>query len=194
MMIEPKLRPMTASDLDAIMAIERVNFPFPWTEGNFKDSMSSGYICLVMEQGNQVMGYAVLIMVLDEAHLLNISVAALHQHQGLGRQPNRTVWTFYWALADGAPAERALFAVERHAGDAFGRPVGVAAEQRVIVRCAQEAHDAQLLHQLVPKLLRAGLIQLAFLQIAFDVDVEEARDAADRHGGSCCMNSAMRRA
>jgi len=26
-------------------------------------------------------------------------------HQGLGRQPNRTVWTFYWALADGAPAD-----------------------------------------------------------------------------------------
>jgi glycine/D-amino acid oxidase-like deaminating enzyme len=26
-------------------------------------------------------------------------------HQNLGRQPNRTVWTFYWALAEGAPAD-----------------------------------------------------------------------------------------
>ncbi len=85
MMIEPKLRPMTASDLDAIMAIERANFPFPWTEGNFKDSMNSGYMCLVMEQGKQLMGYAVLMMVLDEAHLLNISVAQSHQGQGWGR-------------------------------------------------------------------------------------------------------------
>ena len=85
MMIEPKLRPMTASDLDAIMAIERVNFPFPWTEGNFKDSMNSGYMCLVMEQGKQLMGYAILMMVLDEAHLLNISVAQSHQRQGWGR-------------------------------------------------------------------------------------------------------------
>ena len=85
MMIEPKLRPMTASDLDAIMAIERVNFPFPWTEGNFKDSMNSGYMCLVMEQGKQLMGYAILMMVLDEAHLLNISVAQSHQGQGWGR-------------------------------------------------------------------------------------------------------------
>jgi ribosomal-protein-alanine N-acetyltransferase len=76
---------MTASDLDAIMAIERVNFPFPWTEGNFKDSMNSGYMCLVMEQGKQLMGYAVLMMVLDEAHLLNISVAQSHQGQGWGR-------------------------------------------------------------------------------------------------------------
>ena len=85
MMIEPKLRPMTASDLDAIMAIERVNFPFPWTEGNFKDSINSGYMCLVMEQGKQLMGYAILMMVLDEAHLLNISVAQSHQGQGWGR-------------------------------------------------------------------------------------------------------------
>lgn len=79
------LRPMTASDLDAMMAIERVNFPFPWTEGNFKDSINSGYMCLVMEQGQQLIGYAVLMMVLDEAHLLNISVAQSHQGQGWGR-------------------------------------------------------------------------------------------------------------
>jgi len=85
MMIEPKLRPMTASDLDAMMAIERVNFPFPWTEGNFKDSINSGYMCLIMEQGQQLIGYAVLMMVLDEAHLLNISVAQSHQGQGWGR-------------------------------------------------------------------------------------------------------------
>ncbi len=85
MSIEPRLRPMTASDLDAMMAIERVNFPFPWTEGNFKDSMNSGYICLVMEQGKELMGYAVLMMVLDEAHLLNISVAKSYQGQGWGR-------------------------------------------------------------------------------------------------------------
>ena len=48
-------------------------------------------------------------------------------------------------------------AVEVHAADAFGRPVGVAAEQRIVVRRAQEADDAQLLHQLVDQLLRAGL-------------------------------------
>jgi ribosomal-protein-alanine N-acetyltransferase len=85
MHIEPKMRAMTVSDLEAIMAIERVNFPYPWTEGNFSDSMNSGYICLVMEQGDQLIGYAVLMMVLDEAHLLNISVAKSYQGQSLGR-------------------------------------------------------------------------------------------------------------
>ena len=73
-------------------------------------------------------------------------------------------------------------AIQVHAADAFGRPVGIAAEQRVVVRRAQEAHDAKLLHQLVPQLLRAGLVERAFLQVALDVDIEEGRDAADRHG------------
>ena len=79
------MRAMSASDLDAIMAIERVNFPFPWSEGNFKDSIDSGYVCLVMEQANQIVGYTVLMMVLDEAHLLNISVDKTYQGKGWGR-------------------------------------------------------------------------------------------------------------
>ena len=78
-------REMQASDLDAVMQIEKVNFPFPWTVGNFKDSISSGYTCLVLEAGSTIIGYAVLMMVLDEAHLLNISVAPSHKRQGLGR-------------------------------------------------------------------------------------------------------------
>ena len=72
--------------------------------------------------------------------------------------------------------------IEVHAADALGRPIGVAAEQSVVVGCAQEAHDAKLLNELIPKLLGAGLVQRAFLQVALDVDVEEARDAANRHG------------
>ena len=51
-------------------------------------------------------------------------------------------------------------AVEVHAADALGRPVRVPAEQRVILRRAQEAHDPKLLHQLVDQLLGARLGQL----------------------------------
>ena len=72
--------------------------------------------------------------------------------------------------------------VEIHAADAFGRPVRVAAEQGIVVGRTQEAHDAELLDELVPQLLGAGLIQHAILEIAFDVDIEKGRDAADRHG------------
>ncbi|MFX5494446.1 GNAT family N-acetyltransferase, partial [Acinetobacter baumannii] len=33
----------------------------------------------------ELLGYFLVMLAVDEAHLLNISVAALHQHQGLGR-------------------------------------------------------------------------------------------------------------
>ena len=78
-------RQMQVSDLDAVMQIETANFPFPWTAGNFKDSINSGHICSVLEMDNTIIGYAILMMVLDEAHLLNISVAPSHKGQGLGR-------------------------------------------------------------------------------------------------------------
>ena len=71
--------------------------------------------------------------------------------------------------------------VEAHAADAFGRPVRVAAEQRVVIGRAQETHNAQLLHQLVPQFLGARFVQDALAQIPLDIDVEEGRDAADRH-------------
>jgi ribosomal-protein-alanine N-acetyltransferase len=78
-------RDMHIDDLDAIIHIETANFPFPWTLGNFKDSINTGHICLVLEIDQVLIGYAILMMVLDEAHLLNISVAPSWKGKGWGR-------------------------------------------------------------------------------------------------------------
>ncbi len=78
-------RPMQMADLDRIMQIEPTVFPYPWSRGNFSDSLNSGYSCWVMEEDKVIIGYAVLMMVLDEAHLLNISIAREQQGRGLGR-------------------------------------------------------------------------------------------------------------
>ena len=78
-------RAMQLDDLDAIIQIEKVNFPFPWTVGNFKDSISSGHDCVVLQMDDTIIGYAILMMVLDEAHLLNISVAPSCKGKGWGR-------------------------------------------------------------------------------------------------------------
>ncbi|CEN55377.1 ribosomal protein S18-alanine N-acetyltransferase [Candidatus Methylopumilus turicensis] len=78
-------REMQIDDLDAVIQIETVNFPFPWTAGNFKDSINSGHICLVLEIDELMIGYAILMMVLDEAHLLNISISADWKGKGWGR-------------------------------------------------------------------------------------------------------------
>lgn len=78
------VRPMQMADLDAVMAIEPTIYSHPWTRGNFSDSLNSGYSAWVLLQQQQIIGYALMMMVLDEAHLLNISVAKAHQKQGLG--------------------------------------------------------------------------------------------------------------
>lgn len=80
-----QFRPMTENDLDAIMAIEPHIYSHPWSRGNFSDSLVSGYSAWVLLDGAKIIGYALMMMVLDEAHLLNLSVAKAYQKQGLGR-------------------------------------------------------------------------------------------------------------
>lgn len=79
------LRPMQMEDLDAVMAIEPTIYSHPWTRGNFSDSLNSGYSAWVLLQKQSIIGYALMMMVLDEAHLLNISIAKPYQKQGLGK-------------------------------------------------------------------------------------------------------------
>jgi ribosomal-protein-alanine N-acetyltransferase len=76
---------MQLEDLDAVMEIEPTIYSHPWTRGNFSDSLASGYSAWVMEAQGVMVGYALLMRVLDEAHLLNISVVKAHQKKGLGR-------------------------------------------------------------------------------------------------------------
>jgi len=83
---QPRLRPMHMADLDVIMSIEPVIYTHPWSRGNFSDSLNAGYSCWVYEENAMVFGYAVLMLVMDEAHLLNFSIAKPYQGQGLGRE------------------------------------------------------------------------------------------------------------
>jgi ribosomal-protein-alanine N-acetyltransferase len=80
-----QFRPMQEADLDAIMEIEPLIYSHPWSRGNFSDSLVSGYSAWVLLDGAKIIGYALMMMVLDEAHLLNLSVAKTYQKQGLGR-------------------------------------------------------------------------------------------------------------
>ena len=68
---------MTALDLAGVAAIEQAAFAFPWSRGNFGIVLRDG--------GNEVAGYLILMPVVDEMHLLNVTVAPVWQRQGLGR-------------------------------------------------------------------------------------------------------------
>lgn len=80
-----QFRAMRMADLDAIMAIEPQIYPYPWTRGNFSDSLNSGYTAETLLRDEEIIGYSLMMLVLDEAHLLNLSVAKTYQKQGLGR-------------------------------------------------------------------------------------------------------------
>jgi ribosomal-protein-alanine N-acetyltransferase len=82
----PRIRRMVPTDLDAVVAIEREVFLFPWTRGNFGDSIESGYHCLILEQDGEVLGYGVMTIGAEEAHLLTLSIAAGSQRKGWGER------------------------------------------------------------------------------------------------------------
>jgi ribosomal-protein-alanine N-acetyltransferase len=77
--------PMAESDLERVIAIERAIYEFPWTRGNFRDSLRAGYSCWTARAGGELVAYAVMMLAAGEAHLLNLSVAAGRQRQGHGR-------------------------------------------------------------------------------------------------------------
>jgi [ribosomal protein S18]-alanine N-acetyltransferase len=76
--------PMVTDDLDDVLALEKSVFPHPWTRGNFYDSLTAGYHAWVLREQGELAGYFLLMAAPDEAHLLNVSVAASRQRQGLG--------------------------------------------------------------------------------------------------------------
>ncbi|HEX3141766.1 MAG TPA: ribosomal protein S18-alanine N-acetyltransferase [Rhizobacter sp.] len=83
---ERLLLPMTVQQLDTVLAIELQAYPFPWTRGNFVDSLAAGYPSQVLygAQG-ELLGYLIAMEGVDELHLLNITVAPAVQGQGHAR-------------------------------------------------------------------------------------------------------------
>lgn len=77
--------PMTESDLEEVLELEREVYSHPWSRGNFIDSLSSGYQAWILRDPSlALLGYFVVMAVVDEAHLLNVAVSAERQGQGLG--------------------------------------------------------------------------------------------------------------
>ena len=84
--ISPKigLRPMSEADLDAVVALERETYHFPWTRGIFRDCLNVGYACWVYEE-EQIDAYCVMSLGAGEAHILTLVVAEQQRSKGLGR-------------------------------------------------------------------------------------------------------------
>ena len=87
----PRLTAMQYGDLDQVLRIERAAYSFPWTRGNFVDSLAAGYLAETLShERDGLLGYYVAMAGVDEMHLLNLTVAPLHQRRGHSRHPDGT--------------------------------------------------------------------------------------------------------
>ncbi|MBS3917142.1 MAG: ribosomal protein S18-alanine N-acetyltransferase [Sulfuritalea sp.] len=80
----PVFSPMQPGDVDAVLAIEQEAYPFPWTRTNFSDSLTAGCSVWCCRLDDVLVGHAVMMLVIDEAHLLNVTVAPDWQRRGYG--------------------------------------------------------------------------------------------------------------
>jgi ribosomal-protein-alanine N-acetyltransferase len=77
--------PMVVGDVDEVFALETSVYPHPWSRGNFVDSISCGYNSWTLrDDAGALVGYFLLMPIVDEAHLLNVAVARERQREGLG--------------------------------------------------------------------------------------------------------------
>jgi [ribosomal protein S18]-alanine N-acetyltransferase len=80
----PRIRPMRDEDLDIVWGIERRAYDYPWSRGIFIDCLRIPYVCELLEEGDQVLGYAIMSLGGDEAHLLNLCLDESARGRGLG--------------------------------------------------------------------------------------------------------------
>ncbi len=81
----PWRRAMTVRDLDAVVAVEARAYSWPWSRGNFIDTLAAGHIAEVLEDRDAgLLGYFVAMNGVDELHLLNVTVAPEWQGRGHG--------------------------------------------------------------------------------------------------------------
>jgi ribosomal-protein-alanine N-acetyltransferase len=81
-----KFRAMTPGDVPAVGAMERAAYPFPWSEGIFRDCIRVGYLCRVADLEGEIVAYGIVAMGAGEAHILNLCVRGDLRSRGVGRQ------------------------------------------------------------------------------------------------------------
>lgn len=121
----PGLEEVDDADLDWLCAHETDLHAFPWTRGNFVDALAAGYGAWKLCAGAEALGYAIVLFVLDEAHLLNMGVVRAEQGRGKGhallallcaRARERGATQFFLEVRPSNAAARALYESEGFVG------------------------------------------------------------------------------
>jgi ribosomal-protein-alanine N-acetyltransferase len=79
-------RPLSASDLDAMVRVERDAHIEPWSREQLAESLHGRYFSGALWQQQLLLGFFIADAVIDESTLMNICIAPAWQGRGLGRR------------------------------------------------------------------------------------------------------------
>ncbi|MBE7559137.1 ribosomal protein S18-alanine N-acetyltransferase [bacterium] len=79
---------LSDADLARVLEIEEASFSLPWSPAVFSDQIRmkqhSWCLCLRETAEEEVLGYAIFWLAVDEIHLMNIAVSPRHRQRGYG--------------------------------------------------------------------------------------------------------------
>jgi ribosomal-protein-alanine N-acetyltransferase len=125
-----RVEPMTFADIPAVHAIERSSFAVPWPDDAYRSELATNRLAsyIVARTDDEVVGFAGLWVMVDEAHVTTFAVEPRWRRRGVGER-------LLLALLDIAEARRAREATlevrlsnvpARRLYEKFGfRPVGI---------------------------------------------------------------------
>jgi ribosomal-protein-alanine acetyltransferase len=93
-----EILPLQAADVADVVALESAAQEFPWSQRHFEEALAAGYPGWVVREGGLLSAYALSMVAVDEAHLLNIAVAPAARRRGLGAR-------LLWHLIDRAAGQ-----------------------------------------------------------------------------------------
>lgn len=85
--VRVRVEPMALGDIPAVHEIERASFSAPWPTYAFRQELESNRLAryLVARDGDHVVGYAGLWLMVDEAHITTFAVAPEYRRRGVGQ-------------------------------------------------------------------------------------------------------------
>jgi len=79
------LRAMQEKDIVAVYKLEKLSQPRPWPRWYFRRQLRTSF-CWVLEEHGMIVGFGIVAMVKDWAHIMNMCVAPGYRRHGLGRR------------------------------------------------------------------------------------------------------------
>ncbi len=120
-----ELAPLTADDLAETVVLEQRTYATPWSEAVFRDELAaSGRTYIKAMAGRDLVGYAGLMVVGDEAHITTVVVDAAHRGAGIGTR--LVLELVERALAAGATSLTLEVRISNRAAQALYRRFGMA--------------------------------------------------------------------